>query len=335
MFLHNDLKEKKILFFAPAFFGYEEVIAKKMRDLGAFVDLYDERSVNSSIARAFLKISPCFFIRKTKLYYEKIIQRNIKKNYDYVFIIKCDMISRQILIKLKQAFPNAKFCLYLYDAIRNIPNIKGKFKYFDTIHSFDLDDCNENPELFFRPLFFSDDFRKKFNHDEHNYKYDISFLGTIHSDRYATIKQVQKIANNLNLSCYWFLYLQSKFIYWFYKITKKEFRYAPITVFSFSKMPASDIAKIVCKSKTILDIQHPKQTGLTMRTIEMIGMNKKLITTNASIAKYDFFDKRNIAIIDRKNVDIPRDFLNSSYIPLQSDVYEKYSLKSWILDVLN
>lgn len=330
----TNISNKKILFFAPAFFNYENVIADKMREMGALVDMYDVRAVKSAWNRALLKISPKIFYQKSQKYYENIIEENRNKDYDYILIVKCDMTPVKILQQLRREYPNAKLCLYLWDSVSNIPGITEKFKYFDVLHSFDLNDCNKYTELKFRPLFFADQFRKDLKNNS-NYKYDISFLGTVHSDRYSIIKKVQKIAKSLNLACYWFLYLQSRFIYLFYLLTKKEFWGISPTRFSFNKMSASDIAKIVEKSKIILDIQHPKQTGLTMRTIEMIGMNKKLITTNASIAKYDFFDKRNIAIIDRKNVDIPRDFLNSSYIPLQSDVYEKYSLKSWILDVLN
>ena len=118
-------------------------------------------------------------------------------------------------------------------------------------------------------------------------------------------------------------------------MTKKEFRGTEESTFRFDKMSAVDIANIVDNTKIVLDIQHPKQTGLTMRTIEMIGMNKKLITTNESIKKYDFYNPGNVMVIDRDKVVIPYDFLDSAYIPLPKDIYEKYSLKSWILEVLS
>lgn len=330
----TDISNKKILFFAPAFFNYENVITDKMREMGAIVDIYNVRAITSAWDRALLKISPKIFSRKSQKYYEDIIKKNRNKDYDYILIVKCDMTPVKILQQLRREYPNAKLCLYLWDSVNNIPGITEKFKYFDILHSFDLNDCDKYTELKFRPLFFADQFRKELKNDD-VYKYDISFLGTIHSDRYSVIKKVQNIAKALNLSCYWFLYLQSRFIYFFYALTKREFWGTSPTIFSFHKMSAVDIARTVEQSKIILDIQHPKQTGLTMRTIEMIGMNKKLITTNTSIAKYDFFDKRNIAIIDRKKVNIPREFLNSSYTPLQSNVYERYSLKNWILDVLS
>ncbi|MBR2779896.1 MAG: capsular biosynthesis protein CpsH [Eubacteriaceae bacterium] len=330
----TDINGKNILFFSPAFFNYETMIAEKMREMGATVDMYDVRSVTSARNRALLKVSPSIFKARSKKYYDDIIEKNKDKNYDYILIVKCDMTPISALEKFKKIFQNAKLCLYLWDSVKNISGVADKFKYFDTLHSFDPDDCEKYPMLKFRPLFFGDQFRKEQTVSS-DYKYDISFLGTIHSDRYAVIKQVKQIAKERGLKCYWFMYLQSKFIYYFYKLTKKEFKEVNESTFSFEKMSAEDIAKVVDESRIILDIQHPKQTGLTMRTIEMIGMNKKLITTNESIRRYDCFNENNVAVIDRKKVTFSDEFFRSSYIPLPDEVYEKYSLRSWIIEVLN
>ena len=330
----DTLRDKKILFFSPSFFQYENLIAAQMRKMGAKVDIYDVRSVNSASCRALLKINPNIFYFKTKKYYENIIGANKDKNYDYILIVKCDMTPTSILQSFKIVFPHAKLCLYLWDSITNIPGVSSKFQYFDSIYSFDLNDCAKYPQLKFRPLFFDDQFR---NHgaDYSACKYDLSFLGTIHSDRYAVVRQIQTIAEKKGYSCFWFLYLQSKFIYYFYKLTKKEFKTVSKSTFSFIKMSAAEIAKIENESRAILDIQHPKQTGLTMRTIEMVGMNKKLITTNETIKQYDFYNPDNILIIDRKKVEIPVEFFIRPYSPIKEELYEKYSLRQWIIDVLS
>lgn len=329
----SDLRGKQILFFAPAFFGYENKIVKKMEELGMLVDMYDVRSVTSARSRALLKVFPAIFNKKSQRYYEEIITANAGKNYDYILIVKCDMTPENILMRFRKEYPNAKVCLYLWDSISNIPGVVKKFKYFDTLHSFDTEDCKKHPELKFRPLFFIDEFCKPYESKE--YRYDVSFAGTIHSDRYNVIKQVRKIAENNGLRCYWFCYLQSKFIYYVYKLTKKEFTNTKISDFDFKKKNSVEIASIVEDSKIVLDIQHPKQTGLTMRTIEMVGMNKKLITTNMSIKDYDFYNPKNISVIDRKRVVIDSEFINTSYEPLPVELYQKYSLKNWIFEVLS
>lgn len=327
------LEGKRILFFAPAFFGYENKIAEKMEQLGAIVDLYDERSVTKAYEKALLKISPKIFTLKTKKYYEKIIDESRGKKYDYVFVIKCEMMPIDVIRKLKKLNPDAKFCLYLYDSIKNIKGILRKIKEFDRVLSFDLNDVKQYPYIIFRPLFYLDCYQHQTEKNA-SYKYDICFVGTVHSDRYAIIKQIKNIAQQRGLNYYFHCYLQSKFIYNYYKITKKEFRDATKDDFSFQKICSSEIVDIIKNTKIVLDIQHPKQTGLTMRTIEMLGMNKKLITTNFNIKEYDFYDPNNILIIDRKNISIPESFLLTTYKKIKEDVYKRYSLESWIYDVL-
>ena len=71
-----------------------------------------------------------------------------------------------------------------------------------------------------------------------------------------------------------------------------------------------------------------------MRTIEMIGMHKKLITTNQAIKKYDFYNPDNIAVIDRNDIAIPEGFLDKPYSEIEDAIYNRYSLESWIIDVL-
>lgn len=327
------LENKQILFIAPVFFGYEKKIAEKMIELGAKVDFFDERSITSSIERALLKISPRIFHNKTIRYYSEIIKRTSKNNYDYIFVIKCEMMPLEIISKLKEIFPSASLCLYLYDSLNNIRGIKSKINAFDRVLSFDLEDAKENENIMFRPLFFLDNYKKEFSKKD-KYKYDISFVGTIHSDRYKIIKKIISISKNNGISYFFYCYLQSKFMYYFYKITLKEFRCVDIKDFEFEKIESQKIAEIIDETKVVLDIQHPKQTGLTMRTIEMVGMNKKLITTNQSISQYDFYNPTNIAIIDRNRTEIPEEFFTTSFKKVEDKIYNRYSLESWIFEVL-
>lgn len=329
----NSVSGKKILLLAPAFFGYEMKIKSKLEQMGAYVDLYDERSVTKAINRALLKYVPDIYNSKTKKYYDSIISQNLEKNYHFVFIVKCDMITNEILEKLRNNYNNAVFCLYLWDSIKNIKGVTGKFKYFDRVLSFDRQDANSNPLIKFRPLFYTDDYKKEETYLEH-YKYDITFCGTIHSDRYKVIKEVIEKCSKLKMKYYMFCYLQSKFVYYIYKLIKKEFRHSNKEFFSFDKKASKEISDIIDNSKIILDIQHPNQTGLTIRTIEMIGMNKKLITTNAEIKHYDFYHPNNILVIDRNNIRIPIEFLEAKYEKLDVDIYRKYSIEAWINDIL-
>lgn len=71
-----------------------------------------------------------------------------------------------------------------------------------------------------------------------------------------------------------------------------------------------------------------------MRIIEMIGMKKKIITTNKDIVNYDFYDSRNIFVLDRNDLNISLGAFSNRYFDVDDSVYNRYSLESWIYEVL-
>ena len=98
-------------------------------------------------------------------------------------------------------------------------------------------------------------------------------------------------------------------------------------------MSQDKIIEIFDNSKVVLDINHPLQFGLTMRTIECIGAEKKLITTNKNIKDYDFYNPNNILIIDRENINIDMSFFEKEYQTLPDELYKKYSLTNWLRNI--
>lgn len=328
----KPLKGKKILFFAPAFFNYERVIRDRMEEMGATAYLYDERSVKGAFLRALNKVVPTWFNKYSYNYFHQIIHKHQNEEFDYVVVIKSDMMPAMTLAEIKSVFHTAKLVLYLYDSISDIPGIEAKFCYYDRVLTFDRKDANEK-KLVFRPLFFSDDYiaRSSSSH----FVYDLAFLGTIHTDRFRILKQIMLQTQKNGWKSYWFFYLQAGFMFYWYWITKREYKLNDRDLFSLKKKSGHEIASIVEQTKAIIDIESPGQNGLTMRTIEMIGLKKKLITTNHDIVNYDFYNPNNISVIDREKPIISKDFIKTPYTDVPDDIYWRYHLDSWIMDVLN
>jgi spore maturation protein CgeB len=99
-------------------------------------------------------------------------------------------------------------------------------------------------------------------------------------------------------------------------------------------MSAETISQHYNECVAVLDIEHPNQSGLTMRTFEVIASGKKLITTNKKIVEHDFFDPARICVIDRNNPDVPDIFLKESIPVLSEEFIAHYSLRGWILDIM-
>lgn len=327
----NDIKGKRILFLGLETMGYEKKILDKMRELGAEVDYHSERPVSSQFGKAIVKMAPSMLDKKTEAYYHEILEQHKGTKYDIVFIMKCDTPTKRVLQEIRSYFPNAELRLHMWDSLVNIPNINEKLKLFDRITSFDRKDCEKHPEFGFRPLFYIDSFTEE---SKEPIAYDVSFCGTIHSDRYIVLENIRKQCEDRGMKFYGYYYMQSKLAYYYLKLRDKRFKNVPMNALKFQTIGSEEVNRIFNASKAIVDIQHPSQAGLTMRTIETLGAKKKLITTNPDIKNYDFYNENNVCVIDRENPVVSEEFLRAEYKEVDENVYKYYSLGRWVLDVL-
>ncbi|MCI6953057.1 MAG: lipopolysaccharide biosynthesis protein [Spirochaetia bacterium] len=326
-----DLTNKRVLMFAPKFFGYEKEIANKLKQFGAEVDLYDERANSSTWGKIFIRLQFFFPVKKKiKEYYHNVIANN--KNYDYVIFINPETVTVDFLKQMRGKFTNAKFILYVWDSLENKPHVKTIISLFDRKYSFNKDDCKKY-DFLFRPLFFSDSYDLKNVTTVHEQKYDIVFVGTIHSDRYFILEKIKTWAVDNGLKVYFFMYFPSRVLYFKHKISNLR-KGIKKSDFSFVSKSPNEIKDLFLASNVIVDIQHPNQTGLTMRTMETLGLEKKLITTNSDIKQYDFYNPQNVYVIDRKQPVINKEFIKEPYVKINEGIRQKYSLNGFIEEII-
>lgn len=325
----QDLKNKKILLFCPRFFNYETEIKKELENQGAIVDYFDERFGNSSINKIIIRLNISFLLKiLSKKYYKNIIDNQLKKDYDYIFFINAETILPETLEIMKKTYKNSEFILYMWDSIKNKPRTNELLEYFDKIYSFDKKDTLINEKIKFLPLFYINSYSPQ---KVDKFIYDISFVGTIHSDRFKILNQLKKECIDKNIKYYFYLFFQNKRIILLKKLIDKNLKGLTSKDISDKKLTHKEIEDISNTSKAIIDIQSPNQSGLTMRTFEIaLGLRKKLITTNENIKEYDFYNPNNILVIDRKNIKIDYSFFQKEYTELDERIYEKYSLENWV-----
>jgi hypothetical protein len=327
----NLLHNKRILLFVNNLFGYEYDIKSKLEELGAVVDYFNERPSNSFLSKTLIRLNRNILGFYIDRYYSKIYKQTIHNNYNYILVIKGESISMSILTMFRSKHRNAKFILYLWDSITNNKNAISNYKYFDKVLSFDNNDVKRYGFVF-RSLFYTDIYKSIIS--AQNPTYDALFVGTAHSDRYDFVKKIEKQLLNNNRKVYCYFFLHNIIFYYIEKFKKKSHKYIKKSNFHFKSLNKDDLLNLVANSKCIIDIQHPNQNGLTMRTIEALGANKKLITTNTSIVDYDFYNPNNIFIVDRKNPIVNDSFFDSSYQMIDDNIYDKYSIDTWVIDIL-
>ena len=327
----NSLQGKKILFFAPKFFNYEIAIKEELENEGAIVHLYDERGNPSSLKKIIIRTFPYLLKSRVLNYYKGIIENEKSFSPDFVFFLSPETATKECIALMKLEFVSAKFILYMYDSIQN-KNAKHIYPYFDRCLSFDPDDCKKY-NFIFRPLFYVKSFESQSKLKE--YKYDFSFVGTIHSDRAKLLYNLKKIFDINGMPYYFYLYIPGKLLYTIRWILDKYVRRFGKEYVHTESIDKSTISSVSEQSKCIIDINHPKQVGLTMRTIEMLGLRQKILTTNEHIKEYDFYMPENQIVISRSNFHIAPNCLNGNYQSVDENVYKSYSLTSWIFKVFD
>ena len=148
------------------------------------------------------------------------------------------------------------------------------------------------------------------------------------------VKAVENLCKQEGRNIYLYLFLPSKLVYFYNKLFNKAYRKVHISDIHFTSISADEVRRIYDTSRCILDVEHVSQRGLTIRTIEMIGMGKKLITTNTGSTQYDFYNPSNICVIDRDNPAIG-DFWDKPYQPIPDAVIARYSLESFVREIFD
>lgn len=324
----RSMEGKRVLFFANRLFGIEQVIKETLEKKGAIVEYYDERPANTFFVKALIRINRNLLGFYVDRYHQNIIARTAAKKYDYIFFIKGESFSYKNLSHLLSSHPEAHSIVYHWDSIANNNNALNLLGLFDSKYSFDRIDCKKL-NIEFLPLFYYDDYRKIKENKDRSCT-DLLFVGTVHSNRYRIIKEVIRQFEDMGCKCNVYFYFQGKLMFYKYRITHKEAWKINKEEVHYEPISRSRLLELYKDSRIIIDVSHPKQTGLTLRCMETLGAGKKLITTNRDIVNYDFYNPDNILVINGDDIEIPMDFIKSEYKPIAEEVYEKYSLSHWV-----
>jgi len=86
----------------------------------------------------------------------------------------------------------------------------------------------------------------------------------------------------------------------------------------------------IFKSKCIVDINQKGQSGITIRPLEAIFFNKKLITNNTNIIKEDIYHPNNVFIIGVDNINLLSHFMSTGTVKLPNKILDKYEINNWM-----
>lgn len=301
--------------------GFNNHIAEHLAQERHTVHHINFHSFSYKYPNLFAKIQN-FFLKNFRgknlkhLYYGKeIISRlqQINEKQDFILTLKGDFIDPDYLLQFKN-YTDKSIAVY-NDNIARYPKIKGTLKCFDEVYSFEKEDCRKYNLKFITNWIYNT------TPASPGAKFDFEVFNITTKDKRLPI--LQKIAAEL----------KSKAIS--YKILVFSKKKIPNDTIEYTskKVPLNEANSYISRSKAVLDINRQGQSGLSFRIFESLGLHKKLITTNADIVNYDFYNPSNILLVDENNPYIPASFFETEYQAIPDAIFQQYTLKGWTQNI--
>lgn len=243
---------------------------------------------------------------------------------DYTLFIRGDVFHADFIRAIKRKTRYA-VVNYQWDGMNRFPYIWQTLPLFDRCYAFNPEDVREHANLLPATNFY-------FVHPNRQPEnvlpeYDFYFLGAHRPDRMEIINQFSKLAHEANWQLQFLVSSDDEHVRALYPQDNIQIIHQNI---DFKKN-----LDYVQRSRVLVDFVVNAHSGLSLRTFDALGYRKKLITTNATVAEYDFYHPDNIYIFDGNNFAGIADFLARPYHEIDPKIREKYSFHNWIRYVFN
>ena len=310
--------------------SYHVSISETLRAMGYGVTWWDERASSATWYKLALRLVPGATVRWSERAFRNQLQRLDVPSITHVLVVKGEGLSQRLAFEIRKTLAAASMGLYLWDSAENVRGVAIILPAFDSVATFDPLDA-KTFGWSYRPLFARD---MSANRDAPmSAQYDWCFIGTIHSDRHRVIHRLRR-RGGPQVRSFVFAFFQSPLILLARMLTDWTLWQAPRGTLSTRPMPAADVAQIVRRSRAVLDIEHPRQRGFTMRTIETLLAGKKLVTTNEHIVGSDLYHPSRAHVISRRTPEIPAGFVERPCDAVADDLRHRYSCEGWAAELL-
>lgn len=308
-----------ILLVMPLSYGYHKTIVETLTAKGdtvRFIPDFDE-STAKRVYRKFFSING---------WQNKYIREQLRKidgqKFDLIVVVRGYGYDYDTILMMKNSNPQARMVLYQWDPLSVSRFDERALKLFDRLFSFDKKDCGIYGMEYF-PLFFK---KQDFGGDV-DVKYDFSFVGAGHTQRLYVLGKLISILKQNGYSYFIKVYINKWAYYSGVLKNLPGYRDFPKENLSFKPVPKEQANLVVGQSKVVIDVHHPKQTGLSIRVMEVLGASKKVITTNQTILSEPFYSPKVIGIIE--NCQLPPNIGELLDGDNTVDV-GKFEVKNWV-----
>ena len=308
--------------------GYNDFIPEELKKRNievTYIKLYNNRYKYPNILYKVLNFFLKFFLNYNlkRVHIEKHLLQRLEKLeiQDHILVTRADLLNISTVIKMKKYTKN--ILANFNDHTEKFPRIKKVAPYFDKVFSFQKNDVERygfnfitNYSYIKGPIIKNSNTKIKWQ------VFNVSRL-----DRRIDI--LEKISKSLNQ-----LKIPNRIIV----VGNNKFKKNKIHNLEHTTlyMPIEEVQDLIMKSNAMLDVVcRDDQSGLSFRVFESMMYRKKLITSNVDIINYDFYNPNNILVVNKEVSNITKEFFETEYQDIDEEIYNKYTLKSWVEKVFD
>ena len=344
----------RVLLITPEFYGAEKIIKSVLEKSDFEVTWFENRilpldyhGTNSKLKLLrkiyFLLLSPHVS------YLRKELKKIDNTKFDILFSINAHLICPFLFRKLKSKNPKLFSVLYLWDS-SSMYNWTKELKQFNKVFTFDRADSIKY-QIEYKANFY---IKRSINWILEK-EYDLFFAGKFSPGRLAVVdkivKQTEKSGINsfLKLWTAYKVFLHNHLIYRLLKmfnfksswIENYEINFEAIEgiltreyiigkILTYEEMQHH----LLC-SNVILDLPFKRQSGYTHRLIEALANGKKVITTNSSVRNENFYNSKQIQVIDEQNPEIDCNWIKEKSTYPIDNYFLDLELSTWLKSIVN
>ena len=302
--------------------GINNEIYNSLKQLGHdahHINFYEFRYRYPTVLhRVFNFLGKIFFnynIKKQHLNKEILLRLEKLGKQDKILMLNANFLLPHIIKNIKP-YAN-EMVAFFNDGSARIPKILDVAPLFDRVYTFEPNDAKTHNFKFATNYIFKESEKTNKPH-----KFEVFNISTF-SNRTQLIDNIALELDRLNIS------------YNIISFGKKRIKSTSKVNYVSKRINMEDVNALVAECNVLLDIHRKGQDGLSFRVFESLGNKKKLITTNADIRHYDFYNPENILILDKDNINIPVSFFEKHYTDIPEHIYKKYVVGNWVKTILN
>lgn len=240
--------------------------------------------------------------------------QHVIQNYDTVILFDV-FLDSDVAEYIEKTAPNARLIVFYRNPWDNNYYISEEAKKHCEIWSFDKEDCKN--------------YGLKYNHqfyiniadtipEDSKYASDILFIG----------KDKKRLARLMEMD----VSLKQAGLHPFIYVVGDRIQYTPEQEAFMHKEHISyeEILKYNKNTHCLLELMQENQVGFTLRTVEAMFFNKKLVTNNPYVKTCDFYDPKNVYVIGTESRSLVDFLKNEPPASWNKEIVYSYSFEHWL-----